>query len=345
MEDPENNLGREVFFSASIVLAVFLFGFLVFGSLLDLPYLQASIKNNLPSQDLFVRSVNNAIGKESPKMSFIQENSLLGIIPPTTITPQVLGSILAGLDDGLGPESGQGIIEYIVEPGDTLSSIAGEYSISLQTILWANDLNTKSVISPGQKLIIPPVSGVIYYVKKGDTLSEIAEVYKGDVEKIIAFNDLSDEGDIFVGDILIIPDGEMPKKNSSVYTAQVPLGSSYFICPHSNCYITQGLHWYNAVDFGGKCGDPLYAVAAGVVQRVDYGWNRGAGNYIRILHPNGVVTMYGHIQKSLVSPGQRVSQGQIIAVMGGQPGTPGAGISTGCHVHFDVRGARNPFAK
>ena len=89
MEDPENNLGREIFFNASIVLTVFLFGFLVFGSLLDLPYPQTSVKNSLPSQDLFVRSANNTIGRESPKMSFIQENSLVGITPPTTVNPQV----------------------------------------------------------------------------------------------------------------------------------------------------------------------------------------------------------------------------------------------------------------
>lgn len=344
MENPDDNLGKEVFFNASMVLIVFLFGFLVSGSVLDLPYLQASVKSNLPYQDLFIKPVNNIV-RESPKMSFIQENSLLGITPPTTVTPQVLGSILGGLEDEFGSESGQGIIEYVVESGDTLSSIAKKHNISLETVLWANDLSSKSVISPGQKLIIPPVSGVIYHVKKGDTLSEIAEVYKGKVGEIVAFNDLSNEGDIFVGDILIIPDGQMPKKVSSGYTTQVPLGSSYFICPHADCYITQGPHWYNAIDFGGNCGDPIYAAAAGTVQRVDYGWNGGAGNYVSILHPNGVVTMYGHIQKSLVSPGQEVSQGQIIAVMGGQPGMAGAGISTGCHVHFDVRGARNPFAR
>ena len=71
----------------------------------------------------------------------------------------------------------------------------------------------------------------------------------------------------------------------------------------------------------------------------------GAGNHITILHPNGVVTTYGHIATSFVNPGDEVSQGQIIALIGGQPGTPGAGRSTACHLHFGVSGAKNPFAR
>jgi len=137
----------------------------------------------------------------------------------------------------------------------------------------------------------------------------------------------------------------MPAKTSVSTSNNIPIGSSYFICPHIACHITQGLHWYNAIDFGGKCGDPVYAAAGGTVLTVDYGWNSGGGNNVKIEHPNGVVTYYGHIQKALVSAGQQVSQGDMIAIMGGKPGAEGAGISTGCHVHFDVRGAKNPFAR
>jgi len=336
---------KEIFFSLTVIFAVFLFGISIIGLGLQLD-LTAAVKDKIPCQDLFAKSVKNFV-RESPEMTFIQGNTLVGISPPVAVTPQVLGSLLGGIETDLGVgEERNAIIEYSIESGDTLSSIATKFEISLETILWANDLTAKSVIKPGQKLIILPVSGVLYYVKKDDTLSEIAQTYKGKIEEIIVFNELSSEGDIFIGDILIIPGGEMPKISYPEYASpQVPIGSSYFICPHAACHITQGLHWYNAIDFGGKCGDPIYAAAAGVVQRVKYGWNGGAGNYVTILHPNGVVTMYGHIQASLVAPGQEVSQGDIIALMGGKPGTPGAGLSTGCHVHLDVRGARNPFAK
>lgn len=278
-------------------------------------------------------------------MIFIQANSLVGVSPAAAVDAQVLGSIIGGIEDGEVSTERKEIIEYIVEQGDTLSFLADKYGISLETILWANDLTSKSTIKPGQKLIILPVSGVVYTVRDGDTLSEIAAKYKGKVSEIIDFNGFSNEGDIFIGDILIIPNGKMPKVSQPTSYTYIPIGSSYFICPTSTCKITQGLHWYNAIDFGAKCGDPIYAAAAGLIQRISYGWNSGAGNYLTVLHPNGVVTMYGHITKSLVVSGQAVSQGDIIALVGGKPGAPGAGISTGCHIHFDVRGSRNPFAK
>ncbi len=313
-------------------------------SLRDFSFLTAATTTKLPSQGLFIEPPINFV-RESPEITFIQSNSIVGVSPPMTIHPQVLGSVLGGGGEEIARR--RAIVEYVVESGDTLSFIATKFDISLETILWANDLTSKSIIKIGQKLIIPPVSGVIYHVKNGDTLGEIAETYKGEIEEIIIINELSNAGDIFIGDILIIPDGKVPPppKKSYYVSSQVPLGSSYFICPHLACKITQWLHWYNAIDFGGKCGDPIYAAAGGTVQKVKYGWNRGAGNYVRILHPNGVATGYGHISTSLVAAGQKVSQGEAIALMGGKPGTPGAGISTGCHVHFSVHGARNPFAR
>lgn len=288
---------------------------------------------------------------ESPDFLLIQKNSLKASLPPTTFSPQVLGALVGSIDSS--NQTRKGIVEYIVESGDTLWSISKEFDISLNSLLWANNLTKNSIIRPGQKLIIPPASGVIYHVKSGDIISKIAQIYKGKTEDIITFNELSPEGDIFVGDILFIPNGIMPPPPSTYAPKYVPLAKSYFICPvASPCRITQGLHWYNAIDFShGKCGEPIYAAAAGTVLKVKLTkstsrWSfGGAGNHLTILHPNGIVTMYGHIAASLVSSGEQVSQGQIIALMGGKTGSPGAGNSTGCHVHFGVTGARNPFAR
>lgn len=287
--------------------------------------------------------------KESPTLSIIQKSSLAAISPPIMVTPQVLGA----LAEGTGYEwSQREVLEYAVQPGDSLWSIADKFNISLETIFWANDLNKNSLIQIGQKLVILPVSGVAHQVQKGDTVSEIAQIYKTKTDDIMSFNDLSGEADIFIGDILIIPNGVMPPPVKYA-PSRVPIADSYFICPVSApCRITQGLHWYNAIDFSnGKCGEPIYAAAAGEVLRVRLTNSTskwafgGGGNNLTILHPNGVVTYYGHLQTSLVNPGGRVFQGQMIATAGGLSGTPGAGKSTGCHVHFGVTGARNPFAK
>ncbi len=328
-------------------MIVFFFGFLCFGldslSSESFSFLQANLNK---TESLFAKPASNFL-RESPNIALLGENSIVAVSPPSSIDTQVLGSIVGGGE--MESDGGNNVFEYIVQEGDTISAIADKYGISTDTILWANELSSKSVISAGQKLVVLPVSGVLYYVKSGDTLSEIAEIFKGELDEIVEFNSLSNEGDMFVGDILIIPGGKMPAKPTATYTVpQTPIGNSSFICPHADCYITQGLHWYNAIDFGGKCGDPIYAAAAGTVQRVGYGWNGGAGNYVRIIHHfagGDVITMYGHLQTILVKPDQPVSQGEIIALMGGKPGMAGAGISTGCHVHFDVRGSRNPFSK
>lgn len=302
---------------------------------------------NCQSDNSFAIPVNKV--KESPELSLIQRNSLASVSPPIMVTPQVLGALVEAADYKWTQKE---IVEYAVQPGDTLSSLADQFNISLSTLLWANDLTSSSILKLGQKLIILPTSGVVHHVKNGDTLSQIAKTYKSAAEKIVVFNNLTAEDDIYIGDILIIPEGIMPPP--SVYVSQlVPMAASYFICPISApCRVTQGLHWYNAIDFShGKCGEPIYAAAAGTVLKVNLTSSAskwafgGGGNHMTILHPNGVVTYYGHIQASLVNPGNYVSQGQIIALMGGMPGTPGAGNSTGCHVHLGVSGAANPFAK
>lgn len=337
------------------IISVILFGILSFTShyfwtseslVLTTGNVAEPLKNQVKSDGVFV--VSGEFKRESPDLRFIQKNSLQAATPPVMVTSQVLGTLIGGYESSL--EIRREIIEYIIESGDNLWSIAARFDISLNTLLWANNLNTNSVVQPGQKLIILPASGVIYHVQKGDTLSEIAKIYKGEVADIIAFNGLSEEGDIFIGDILIIPDGVIPPPVRYA-PSLVPIATSYFICPISSpCRITQGLHWYNAIDFShGQCGEPIYSAAAGQVLKVKLTNSTsrwafgGAGNHLTVLHPNGVVTIYAHIQTSLVNPGDQVSQGQMIALMGGVPGTPGAGKSTGCHLHFGVRGARNPF--
>ena len=281
---------------------------------------------------------------ESPEFLLMDNSFVKASSPPTVFSPQILGGLISGYEPE--EEIRATVIEHIVKSGDTLSSLAAQHGISLNTLLWANDLNSSSKLKIGQKLIILPVSGTIHHVKSGDTISGIAKTYKGKTSEIIAFNSLSGEADIYIGDIVIIPGGVMPVSSAKQQSAppSLPLASSYFIIPVSSPYIiTQGLHWYNAIDFSHKglaCGKPVFAVAEGTVQRT--GYDRTAGNYVRILHSNGVITFYGHLSSILVSSGQAVSQGTRIGLIGNTGYTIG---QTGCHLHFEVRGAKNPFAR
>ncbi|MBI2644349.1 MAG: LysM peptidoglycan-binding domain-containing protein [Candidatus Wildermuthbacteria bacterium] len=234
------------------------------------------------------------------------------------------------------------VAKYTVESGDSISSIAKKFGISSETILWANDLSAGTALTVGQELLILPVSGALHLVNQNDTLSGIAALYGVDGEAIADFNQLSSPDEIYAGDLLIVPGGKRPRlapaRNS------IPLAQSYFIAPIPAPYRrTQGLHPYNAVDLSnGECKEPVYAAAGGTVQKT--GYDRVAGNYVRLLHPNGVVTFYGHLSRILVGSGEQVLQGQTIASTGYTGYTIPAGPA-GCHLHFEVRGAQNPFAR
>ncbi len=289
-------------------------------------------RNNLFS------SLANAIPLETPDLKIIQNNTIGGISAPYIVSGKVLGDVFGGSNSNQ-----KEVVTYIVKAGDTMQSVADSYNISVNTLAWANDLASSSKIKVGQNLTILPTDGVLHAIKSGDTISGIAQTYKAKSDEIISYNDLANKDDIYIGDILIVAGGTMPKKaTSSVAVNQIPLASNYFIYPTQG-YIAQGLHYYNAVDIANKCGTPIYAAAAGVVQRAvgNGGYNGGKGNYITILHANGTSTYYGHLMSLFVKAGDSVYTGQNIALMGGEPGMAGAGKSTGCHVHFQVMGAKN----
>lgn len=103
-----------------------------------------------------------------------------------------------------------GVTGYTVQEGDTPSSIAAAFGISVNTLCWANKLKINSVIRPGDELTILPISGVIHQVKSGQTIDSIAKYYQAKNEEIIVFNSLPADGTIQIGQKIIIPDGKIP---------------------------------------------------------------------------------------------------------------------------------------
>jgi len=241
------------------------------------------------------------------------------------------------------------ILEYVVQSGDVIGEIASRFGISVNTILWANNLTARSTIKPNQTLIILPTDGVTHKVVKNDTISKIAKVYGANSDEIIKFNKLEEGGaDIVIGELLIVPGGkkvEEIKKPTYVATrpasynnvvalpssVEAPAGSGY-LWPTAAKIVTQyyGLK-HTGLDVAGPIGTAIYATKAGTVITSQCGYNGGYGCYIKIDHGNGVVSLYGHNSKLFVEVGDYVTQGQTIALMGS------TGRSTGPHTHFEIR--------
>jgi murein DD-endopeptidase MepM/ murein hydrolase activator NlpD len=285
-----------------------------------------------------------------------------------------------------GNDTGGAISVYTVQAGDSLSQIASSHNISVQTILWANDIKNPSTIKPGASLIILPVSGVRHTVTSGESLASIAAALGANADDIASFNGLASGAALSIGQVLIIPGGELPTTSSNTATkAATPAKSSssasakttssvkttatkssasiktgggltdiqsnpyrggsgaeidgYYGNPVPGAIVTQGIHGWNGIDLGAPKGTPIYAAAAGtvIVSKVG-GYNGGYGNYVVISHANGTQTLYSHLSIDDVSIGESVSKGEKIGGVGM------TGDATGNHLHFEVRGARNPFA-
>ncbi len=272
------------------------------------------------------------------------------------INPTGTGSVEVAITDGVALESNGGNSEsfvelgksgtgqisvYVVRKGDTLGEIAEMFGVSTNTIVWANDLK-RGVIKEGQELVILPISGVRHVVKNGDTLKSLATKYKADLEDILSYNSLPADAKINVGDVVIIPDGVISAAQTSLARTSgsqtYPVYSGFYLRPIVGGRKTQGIHGNNGVDLAAPTGTPILASADGkvIISRTG-GYNGGYGLYVVVSHANGTQTLYAHMSKNNVSVGQSVEQGQVIGAVGS------TGKSTGPHVHFEIRGAKNPF--
>jgi len=242
---------------------------------------------------------------------------------------------------------------YKVKPGDTLSQIAHMFDVSVNTIKWANDL--EGAVQPGDSLVILPISGIKHKVKSGGTIADIANKYKADGREIALFNGISVDTPLTLGQEIIVPNVDLvqveakakPKSKSIAKKSSITKSASsassgssnWLIKPVNGAVRSQGIHGYNAVDLAAPAGTPIYAAGSGtvIIAKSGAGWNGGYGNYVVIKHSNGAQTLYAHMNTVVVSSGETVSQGEQIGSVGN------TGKSTGSHLHFEVRGAKNPF--
>jgi len=278
------------------------------------------------------------------------------------ITDETTGSIVRQdrVSTKISKKPREQTIVYTVKIGDTISTIAEEFEISVSTILWENNLTAYSIIRPGNTLDILPVSGVSHLVKKGENVTLLANKYSVTEDEIINFNKLDNSGRLAMDQKIIIPGGRKINENSSVdkpttYSGlavikkfisksdegtslvkniakdfnAVPLQGNKMNWPTVGNRISQYYSWkHHGLDIANKIGTPLYAADAGVVEMA--GWGTGYGNQIVIDHGGGKKTRYAHASKFYVEKGEKVAKGQIIAAMGS------TGWSTGSHLHFEV---------
>lgn len=268
-----------------------------------------------------------------------QESGVYEEMAAEVTTAEVYGLTRAAVPKTLIPERARtNVITHTVVAGDTLYGIAQKYKLNAETIMFSNGLERNpDLLRLGQQLVILPANGILHTVAKGETLEKIAKTYKVTTEAIVTYplNRLDPKApQIATGQKIIVPGAkkEIPHV-ATVYRGTAPagakVGSGRLIWPTSGS-LTQGYKTYHrALDLARAVGTPVKAADNGYV--VVAGWsNAGYGNYVVVDHGNGMQTLYGHLSRVFVKPGDVVTSGAVIGNMGN------TGNSTGPHLHFEV---------
>lgn len=231
---------------------------------------------------------------------------------------------------------------HIVQKGETLYSISKALNISIEKLKSINPSLDGKTIFVGQKILLnnkeePEFNNVIkdpfYIVKSGDTIFSIAMKYKIPTKKIIEFNNLNNN-QIKIGQKIFLNNNKnlnIEIKKDIIKTIDVPvnkhqldINNQYdyirdigFILPVNGKIVSNFFHKSkgDGVYILGKIGDFVRAAASG---RVIYVGDdlKDFGKLIIIKHYNGFLSAYGHSSGIIVSAGNRIKQGQIIAYLG-----------------------------
>ncbi|MGC9530158.1 MAG: LysM peptidoglycan-binding domain-containing M23 family metallopeptidase [Candidatus Bipolaricaulaceae bacterium] len=223
---------------------------------------------------------------------------------------------------------------YVVRAGDTLAAVADRFGVPVAHLVASNDLADPSLLVPGQQLVLPD-GGLLHTVREGQSLADIARTYGVTVAALQEANDLVD--DPAPGRRLLVPE---PRVVPQAAALSLGLGQgTRFIWPVRGritstfgprvhpVFGTPDMH--TGVDVGVAQGTSVHAAAPGAVKWT--GPQGGYGQLVIVEHADGYSTYYAHLYRIVVSPGQYVEAGQVIALSGN------TGISTGPHLHFEIR--------
>lgn len=97
------------------------------------------------------------------------------------------------------------LISYVVADGDSLGAIAKKFNVSVNSIIWANNFGSDTILHPKDTIKIPPVSGLVYIISSGDTIQSLASKYKVDAKKITEQNKFALKQELLIGQQIIIP--------------------------------------------------------------------------------------------------------------------------------------------
>jgi murein DD-endopeptidase MepM/ murein hydrolase activator NlpD len=234
----------------------------------------------------------------------------------------------AETDFTLPDESSLEIRRHVVKKGgESLSSIAMRYKISIDTICGSNNLRTYDPLPAGKALTIPNKDGIIYTMGNGSSIVAVAKKYNVSLEKILVENNLVNSDFIKTGSTLFIPDA---KPQNIIKGFIWPTSGRAITCGYGwrvNPFSGTGREFHPGLDIRAK----YEWIKAAMYGKVTYaGWMGGYGIAIIIAHPDGSKTLYAHLSQTSVQPGQYVKQGQIIAKSGS------TGRSTAPHLHFEI---------
>ncbi len=232
---------------------------------------------------------------------FISTNPLIATLPEQTDEPTPAPVSPATSPTETAPREHD--VKYIVRIGDTIGGIGTKFSLKIVTIEIKNNLSDVDAIKPGQELIIPAAD-----------LSAKAIAAAANRARASA---------------------ELANRKSTVgkVTSASASGGYGLIVPIKHNGISRGLvGGHTGIDYRADVDAAVVAAADGVVVEADSsGWNGGYGKTILISHGENKITRYGHLDRVLVSAGQRVGGGDLIGYSGN------TGRSTGPHLHFELR--------